>query len=156
MKKYWYRKITLTKDAQHAKMLLTKLCEVLSIAGGRAFSLEMKPYCGIYEGHIIDSGRCFCDSDVYDEWKYDPNGPDKIGMMFFGGYFSKKKYGTNAINKAWVSLLEDCIGIGTLSKDHTLTEHLTYFGPKLNLNFNSIKEFETWLDISLKEMKDKS
>ena len=105
----------------------------------------MNPYNGVYEGHIIDSGHCFCDSDDFDEWRYDPNGSDCIGMIFFGGYFSKKKYGNNAISKAWVSLLEDCIGIGTLGKYHTLTEHLQHFGPKIDLNFNSCEEFEIWL-----------
>ena len=145
MNKFWYRSVKLSKEAKRAKDLLTRLCEVLSIVGGRKFSLEMNAYNDVYEGHIIDSGNCFCDSDDFYEWRYDSNGQDYIGMMFFGGHFSRKKYRNNAISKAWISLLEDCIGIGELGYHHTLTEHLKYFGPKLNLNFKSIDEFEIWI-----------
>ena len=68
------------------------------------------------------------------------------GMIFFGGHFSKKKR-EDAKSKAWISLLEDCMGIGELGKHHTLTEHLTYFGPKLDFNCKNTEE----LRIKLKE-----
>lgn len=155
MKKCWYRSIKLSKEAKHAKELLLKLCKVLSIVGGRTFSLEMNACNDIYEGHIIDNGKCtvYEDPEVGEDWKYDPNGEEDIGMIFFGGYFSRKKYGKAAISKAWVSLLEDCIGIGELGKEHTLIAHLRMFGPMLDVNFKNIRDFETWLSSKLAELE---
>ena len=83
----------------------------------------------------------------------DGSGEEEIGMVLVGGYFSRKKYGDAAVSKAWVSLLEDCIGIGELGKEHTLTEHLRMFGPLLDVNFNSFDELETWLDSKLVELE---
>ena len=155
MKKHWYRSVKLSKEAKHAKELLLKLCKVLSIVGGRTFSLEMNACNDTYEGHIIDNGKCIVyeDPEVGEVYKYDPNGEEDIGMIFFGGYFSRKKYGDAAISKAWVSLLEDCIGIGELGKEHTLTEHLRMFGPMLDVNFKSFDELEIWLDSKLVELE---
>lgn len=134
-----------------------KLCKVLSDIGGRTFSLEMNVCNDIYEGHIIDNGKCTVDDDTEfgEVYRYDPNGEEDIGMIFFGGYFSRKKYGDAAISKAWMSLFEDCIGIGELGKKHTLTEHLRMFGPMLDVNFNSISELETWLNAKAVELERK-
>ena len=155
MKKFWYWSVKLSKEAKHAKELLLKLCKVLSIVGSREFSLDMTARFNVYEGHIIDNGKCtvYEDPEVGEVEKYDPNGEDDIGMIFFGGYFSRKKYGDAAVSKAWVSLLEDCIGIGELGKEHTLTEHLRMFGPLLDVNFNSFDELETWLNSKLVELE---
>lgn len=155
MKKNWYRSVKLSDEAKHAKTLLIKLCKVITAIGGREFFLEMNVCNNIYEGHIVDSGKCFCDSDNIDEWRYDPNGKDDIGMIFFGGYFSRKKC-KDAISKAWVSLLEDCIGIGELKEQHTLTHHLESFGPKLDVNFKSFHEFEVWVNAKLNELEKKN
>lgn len=150
MKKRWCRTIHLTEEAKHAKALLMKLCKLLSSAGNRKFCLEMAVTSNFCEGHIIDMGHCDYRAD---DWHYDPDGPDSIGMIFFGGHFSRKKHGKDiAISKAWTSLLEDSIGIGELGMKHTLTEHLKYFGPKFDLNFKSISEFETWIDRKLEEI----
>lgn len=155
MNKKFYRSVSLSHDAKYAKTLLIGLCKILSAVGGRKFYLEMSLYNNFYEGHIIDSGKCFCDSDNFDEWRYDPAGSDDIGMIFFGGHFSRKKH-TDAISKAWVSLLEDCIGIGELKEHHTLTRNLEMFGPKLDVNFKSVGDFEAWLNIKLDELEKKN
>lgn len=155
MKKNWYRSIKLSKDAIYAKLLLMKLCRILSIEGKRDFLLEMNAYDNIYEGYIIDTGKCICDSDYPYNWHYDPNGPDKIGMIFFGGHFSRKKH-KDAISKAWISLLEDCIGIGELKEHHTLTQNLETFGPRLDVNFKSFREFEVWANSKLNELEKKN
>lgn len=115
----------------------------------------MNPANNFYEGHIIDSGKCSCDSGDLDDWRYDPNGKDEIGMIFFGGHFSRKKH-KDAVSKAWISLLEDCIGIGELKEHHTLTSHLECFGPKMDVNFKSFKEFEVWIDAKLNELEKKN
>ena len=143
MQKVFYRSIKLSNEAKYAKLLLLKLCRVLSDVGGREFCLEMNLSNDFYEGHIVDTGRCSCGSADVDEWHYDPDGPDEIGMIFFGGHFSRKKH-KDAISKAWISLLEDCIGIGELKEHHALTRNLETFGPRLDVNFKSFREFEVW------------
>lgn len=155
MKKVFYRSVRLSKQAKYAKSLLIKLCKVLSAAGGREFFLEMNACNNIYEGHIVDSGKCFCDSDNPDDWRYDPKGKDEIGMIFFGGYFSRKTH-KDAISKAWISLLEDCIGIGELKEHHTLTRNLETFGPKMDVNFKRFREFEVWVNAKLNELEKKN
>lgn len=151
--KRWHKlqSSVLTKEAKKAKQLLQRICDCLTKYGGRKFYLEMGKYCHDYEGYIIDSGKCVDDPLALDGIRYDPNGKEEIGMIFFGGHFCEHKtshrpaFGKGAISKAWVSLLEDCIGIGELGASHTLTEHLKSLGPVMDFNCASLEELEAKL-----------
>lgn len=77
-----------------------------------------------YEGHIIVNSK-------NDECN---------GMIFWGGYFSRKKH-KDAESKAWISLLEDCIGIGEDSKIHNLTKYVEEcYGNSIDFNCSSKEE----------------
>ena len=153
MKKKWYKSeiSDLTKEGKEARRLVLEICKVLTSNSNGKFIAEMSLYASYYEGHIIDCRKV--KYAEYSNW-LDECPPEErnmilnedIGMIFFGGHFSKKKR-EDAKSKAWISLLEDCMGIGELGKHHTLTEHLTYFGPKLDFNCKNTEE----LRIKLKE-----
>jgi len=116
MKKRWYRNrdTELTKEAKAARRFVMRICAYLTKVSGHVFSAEMSKCCRDYEGHIIDHGKLLADD----------GNVVTIGMMFWGGHFAMRKYGRRAVSKAWVSLLEDCIGTGELGLDHTLSDHL--------------------------------
>lgn len=156
MKKNWYKSEIndLTKDGKKARKLVLAICDVLSKNSNGKFTTEMNLYANYYEGYIIDS-RKVKDAD-YGNWLDECLPEDKeellnedIGAMFFGGHFSRKKH-KDAKSKAWVSLLEDCMGIGELKQSHTLTTHLKDFGPRLDFNCENIEE----LKLKLKEYEN--
>lgn len=132
-KKYYSKRYHyLTKLGKRCKLLAQRICNLLSLKGNRQFFLEMRPYCNIYEGHIIDTGK--------DELN------EEIGLIFWGGFFSRKKY-KDAESKAWISLIEDCIGISEVKDFHNLTRSLEiWYGPNINFNFKTIDELESFLD----------
>lgn len=116
MKKRWYRHrdAELAKEAKAARRFVLRICAYLTKVSGRVFSAEMSKCCRDYEGHILDSGGIV-----------DVDGSDMtIGMVFWGGRFGVRRYGRRAVSKARVSLLEDCIGIGELGLEHTLSDRL--------------------------------
>jgi len=143
MKKRWYRQITssLTEEAKIAKSYVIRICKLLSKESNRHFHALMNAYNDVYEGHIIDSGN-YIEKDE-DTFVLSEEG-DPIGMIFWGGFYSRKKY-KDAMSKAWISLLEDCIGSTELHEIHNLTDHLKDFGPKIDFNCNTTEKLEELL-----------
>ena len=150
-RKFWYRShnSTLTKDAKLAKSYVLRICKFLSKLGNRNFHVEMQAYCNTFEGHIIDGGKVKDGdyeeylNDCLDEVCEDVLNED-IGMIFWGGYYSRKKH-KDAMSKAWTSLLTDCIGNSPnreLAECHNLTKSLKTFGPKIDLNCKTVDDLE--------------
>lgn len=135
MKKRWYRHrdAELAKEAKAARRFVLRICAYLTKVSGRVFSAEMSKCCRDYEGHILDGGRIV-----------DVDGSDMtIGMVFWGGHFGVRRYSRRAVSKAWVSLLEDCIGIGELGLEHTLSDRLKDVSClAVDLNCGSLDELE--------------
>lgn len=154
MHKKWYKQdySKLTKTGKEAKALVTRICKVLSKYSGRNFFVTMDVDKNTYEGHIIDSGYCIeKESDIpfaYDIEITTNKNDDPIGMIFWGGFFSRTKY-KDAESRAWVSLVEDCIG-QSCDKDvreiHNLTFALEMFGPELDFNCKDIEELKEKLN----------
>lgn len=138
--KNWHKQ-KLTKAGKEAKALVVRICKALSKESGRGFHVEMNAWNNTYEGHIIDEGKCIEGEDG--EYVLSTEGDD-IGMIFFGGYYSRKHY-ADAQSRAWVSLLEDCIGQSDVSEFHNLTESLKTFGPRLDFNCKSAAELDALL-----------
>lgn len=138
--KSWYKK-KLTKQGKEAKTLVIRICKALSKAAGRGFHVEMNAWNNIYEGHIIDEGKCKLNE--LDAYELSADGDD-IGMVFFGGHFSRKTH-KDALSRAWVSLLEDCIGQSEVSEFHSLAECLKTFGPCLDFSCKSAAELDKLL-----------
>lgn len=155
MKKPWYKQSVgrLTERGEFARDIVRRICIVLGHASKRKFFVEMQLYGGVYEGHIIDSGKVR-DADIRpdeveeinDEWNED------IGMIFFGGYFSKKIY-KDAESRAWESLMIDCMGADPdVGKYHNLTRSLETFGPRLDFNCKTVPELIEKLEKYEKEI----
>lgn len=101
----------------------------------------------IYEAHIIDTGHCREINDFDYEMTNDAN-DEKIGSIFFGGHYSRLKY-KDAEERAWLSLVLDCIGQSDdieIRDFHNLTKALDTFGLRLNFNFENIEELEKFLN----------
>lgn len=143
MKKRWYRHrdAELAKGAKAARRFVLRICAYLTKVSGRVFSAEMSKCCRDYEGHILDSGRIV---DVDGKLVPSGDGSDMtIGMVFWGGHFGVRRYGRRAVSKARVSLLEDCIGIGELGLEHTLSDRLKDVSClAVDLNCGSLDELE--------------
>lgn len=151
-KKFWYRDFNrqLTKEAKIAKSYVLRICKLLSKLGNRNFHIEMQAYCNIFEGHIIDDRKVKDGDyeeylkDCLDEVREDVLNED-IGMIFWGGYYSRKKH-KDALSKAWTSLLTDCVGNSPdreLAECHNLTKDLKLlFGPKIDLNCKTVDDLE--------------
>lgn len=135
----------MTKQAKVAKSYVLRICDLLSKLGNRKFTVDMSARFNIYEGHIIDHGKCVWDDITY-TCSLSDNGTDEVGMVFWGGFFSRKKY-KDAMSRAWISLLDDCIGSSGIDNFN-----LTYYlndgvGPKIDLKCKTISA----LDEVLKE-----
>ena len=139
-------------DGNRARELVVRICEVLTLVGGRKFGAEMTRFIDddgyvCYEGHIVDHGKFVedCDGNIC----LSENGTDEIGMVFFGGFYLEKDH-SNAEELAWISLLEDCVGMccdEDIRKIHNLSRSLQGIcGPYIDLNVSSVKELEHWLD----------
>ena len=144
--KQWYRNCnrSLSKEARLAKSYVLRICKLLSKLGNRDFSVEMTARFNVYEGHIIDHGKCVWDDITY-TCSLSDNGTDEVGMVFWGGFFSRKKY-KDAMSRAWISLLDDCIGSSGIDNFN-----LTYYlndgvGPKIDLKCNTVGELEKILE----------
>ena len=137
---------TLTKKGRHARELVVRICELLTKKSGREFSVEMNPYNGIYEGHIIDSGKCVENPDGTYSLSDSPEA-ESVGMVFFGGHHDTRESET-AESEAWESLLLDCIGQSDdveIREFHNLTRALEAFGPKIDFNFENAEKLEDFL-----------
>ena len=146
---------TLNVDGKSAKKLVERICDVLSRIGGRKFTAEMARFeddlangriC--YEAHIIDHGKYVEDDGMNCHLDME-NGTDEIGMVFFGGHYHEDEF-PNAEELAWISLLEDCIGMccdKDLRTTHNLARSLAdVCGPYIDLNVGSVEELERWLE----------
>ena len=137
---------TLTEKGKWARELVIRICELLTKKSGRKFSVEMNPYNGIYEGHIIDSGKCVENPDGTYSLSDSPEA-ESIGMVFFGGHHDTRESET-AESEAWESLLLDCIGQSDdveIREFHNLTRALEAFGPKIDFNFENAEKLEDFL-----------
>ena len=137
---------TLTKKGRHARELVVRICELLTKKSGREFSVEMNPYNAIYEGHIIDSGKCVENPDGTYSLSDSPEA-EPVGMVFFGGHHDTRESET-AESEAWESLLLDCIGQSDdieIREFHNLTRALKAFGPKIDFNFENAEKLEDFL-----------
>ena len=137
---------TLTKKGRHARELVVRICELLTKKSGREFSVEMNPYNGIYEGHIIDSGKCVENPDGTYSLSDSPEA-ESVGMVFFGVHDDTRESET-AESEAWESLLLDCIGQSDdveIREFHNLTRALEAFGPKIDFNFENAEKLEDFL-----------
>ena len=137
---------TLTKKGRHARELVVRICELLTKKSGREFAVEMNPYNGIYEGHIIDSGKCVENPDGTYSLSDSPEA-EPVGMVFFGGHHDTRESET-AESEAWESLLLDCIGQSDdieIREFHNLTRALKAFGPKIDFNFENAEKLEDFL-----------
>ena len=137
---------TLTKKGRHARELVVRICELLTKKSGREFSVEMNPYNGIYEGHIIDSGKCVENPDGTYSLSDSPEA-ESIGMVCFGGHHDTRESET-AESEAWESLLLDCSGQSydiEIREFHNLTRALKAFGPKIDFNFENAEKLEDFL-----------
>ena len=106
----------------------------------------MNPYNGIYEGHIIDSGKCVENPDGTYSLSDSPEA-EPVGMVFFGGHHDTRESET-AESEAWESLLLDCIGQSDdveIREFHNLTRALKAFGPKIDFNFENAEKLEDFL-----------
>lgn len=98
MHKKWYKQDynKLTKAGKEAKALVIRICKVLTKHSGRNFYVTMDAFNNDYEGHIIDSGKCVeVESDIpfaYELKLSDNKNAKPIGMIFWGGFFNRKKY----------------------------------------------------------------
>ena len=137
---------TLTEKGKWARELVIRICELLTKKSGRKFLVEMNPYNGIYEGHIIDSGKCVENPDGTYSLSDSPEA-ESIGMVFFGGHHDTRESET-AESEAWESLLLDCIGQSDdveIREFHNLTRALEAFGPKIDFNFENAEKLEDFL-----------
>ena len=137
---------TLTEKGKWARELVIRICELLTKKSGRKFSVEMNPYNGIYEGHIIDSGKCVENPDGTYSLSDSPEA-ESVGMVFFGGHHDTRESET-AESEAWESLLLDCIGQSDdveIREFHNLTRALEAFGPKIDFNFENAEKLEDFL-----------
>ena len=137
---------TLTEKGRRARELVIRICELLTKKSGREFSVEMNPYNGIYEGHIIDSGKCVENPDSTYSLSDSPEA-EPVGMVFFGGHHDTRESET-AESEAWESLLFDCIGQSDdveIREFHNLTRALESFGPKIDFNFENAEKLEDFL-----------
>lgn len=146
MKNRFYHK-RLNAVGNRARDLAYKICKVLSIESGRRFYVKMNCEKNIYEAHIIDTGHCIAVNNYDYELTNDVNA-EEIGSIFFGGYYSRLKY-KDAEERAWMSLILDCIGQSEdveIREFHNLTNALATFGPCLNLYFRDVEELEKFLN----------
>lgn len=137
---------TLTTEGKKARVLVNRICRLLAKKSGREFSAEMNPYNGIYEGHIVDCGKCVENPDGTYSVSNTPDAED-IGTVFFGGFHDIKESET-AESEAWESLLLDCIGKSDdveIREFHNLTRALETFGPKINFNFEDTERLDAFL-----------
>ena len=134
----------LTDEAKEAKSLVERICKVLSAQANANIYPEVSVWKGDYEGLIIDT-RTYKDVCVDDYEDYKDHINEKLGIIFFGGHFSKKRY-HDAYSRAWISLLEDCIGIGE-EPEHNLTAYLEDIGPKVDFQCKSIEELKLKLAV---------
>jgi len=137
----------LSKKAKAARRYVLRICELLTKESGRKFTAEMNAWNNAYEGHIIDSGKCEEIDPVIGLYQLSFGGGEDIGMIFWGGHYSRKKY-KDALSKAWISLLEDCIGNaenGKISDFHSLTNALETYGPKIDFNCKTTENLEELL-----------
>jgi len=150
MKKIWYRNSKhrkLGKNGQRARDLAYKICRVLTVESGRRFYVKMNCENNIYEAHIIDTGHCREINNFDYELTNDVN-DEEIGSIFFGGHYSRLKY-KDAEERAWVSLILDCIGQSDdveIREFHNLTNALATFGPYLNFYFKDVEVLEKYLN----------
>lgn len=145
MHKYKNHHNQLTSDATYAKNMIHRICKLLSKKSGRRFYVTMNCYNDVYEGHIVDTGKCIDNPDPSNgEYFLLADNGDTIGTIFFGGFYSRKKH-KDAESNAWISLLEDCIGQSCdedIRECHNLTKALGCFGPHLDFNCKDFKELE--------------
>jgi len=147
-RKEFFRKqySSLTKEGKKAKSFVDRICNVISSVAHRKFYAVIDKYADDYEAHIRDSGLigidAFCDDNNINGFECG----NEVGLVFFGGHFSLRKH-KDAMSKAWVSLLEDCMGISAVKDFHNLTQSLEAFGPKINFNCKTIEELEIKLTL---------
>lgn len=143
----------LTKAGQHAKDLVDKLCMHLTKIVGRRFYASNNLEEGTWEGHIYDTAKYV--EDENGNVVLSDDGKDEVGMIFWGGHFYDNV--ENAESEAWISLLEDCIGLcrdEDIRDQFKLSKYLHDISKvDINLDFSSIEEFEIWIDAQEKKLK---
>lgn len=115
----WCKNIT--PEAKRAKALAMRLANWLTSIDGHPHRVSLSNQCGDYEAHIeswdvgVFSGKtCWC-------------------CAMWGGHYHCLQTRWMNESAAWVSLIEDCIGIGDCGNDHKLSNYYAEEHPEVKM-----------------------
>ena len=127
----------LTPKAKYAISMLRRICKWLHTIDGREYCVEVNCLGNDYEAEIFVLEHIDCD-----EARCRKKNPRWMVAMW-GGHFNK--YSSKWANEsaAWVSLLEDVIGIGELGDHHKLSKYYEDEHPEVRaIDCKSFEELE--------------